>query len=173
MPFVLHEQVQCAVSTAALSTFHGQVRPCSPWPRPVAMQEDLQHTQEDFDTHVSPLVEQHQGLLKAETFTIDNFRRAASWVASRAFGVDSHHGAPAVSSVSSGMFTRLCWHKTPAQGHVMCRKRLAFMMTVQGCLWCRLLIYSITRQPLYGCLMSTPLSQSALRTHTSQGATTM
>ncbi|CAL5222086.1 g4393 [Coccomyxa viridis] len=54
--------------------------------------EDLQHTQDDFETHVLPLVEQHPGLLKAETFTIDNFRRAASWVASRAFGVDSHHG---------------------------------------------------------------------------------
>ena len=67
------------------------------------MQEDLQHTQEDFDMHVQPLVEQHPGLLKAETFTIDNFRRAASWVASRAFGVDSNHGAPAETSKSLSM----------------------------------------------------------------------
>jgi hypothetical protein len=56
------------------------------------LQEDLQHTQEDFETHVLPLVEQHPMLLKAEVFTLANFRKAASWVASRAFGVDSHHG---------------------------------------------------------------------------------
>ena len=46
----------------------------------------------------------------------------------------------------------------------------AFMLGVQGCLWCRLLIYSITRQPLCGCLMSMPSSQFALRTHMSREA---
>ena len=55
--------------------------------------ENLQHTEEDFQEHVLPLIEQHPGILKAEVFTLHNFRRAASWVASRAFGVDSHHGA--------------------------------------------------------------------------------
>lgn len=59
----------------------------------LALQEDLQHTQEDFEMHVIPLVKQHPRILKADVFTLDNFRRAASWVASRAFGVDSHHGA--------------------------------------------------------------------------------
>ena len=57
-----------------------------------SLQEDLQHTQEDFETHVLPLVKQHPMLLKAEVFTLANFRKAASWVASRAFGVDSDHG---------------------------------------------------------------------------------
>ena len=58
----------------------------------LALQEDLQHTQEDFEMHVIPLVKQHPRILKPDDFTLDNFRRAASWVASRAFGVDSHHG---------------------------------------------------------------------------------
>ena len=57
-----------------------------------ALQEDLSHTQEDFETHVLPLVCEHPTLFKSEFFTLENFRMAASWVASRAFGVDSHHG---------------------------------------------------------------------------------
>ncbi|CAL8465452.1 g4988 [Coccomyxa elongata] len=55
-------------------------------------QEDTELTQEDFDTHVLPLLRQHPDRLAANAFTLEGFRMAASWVASRAFGVDSFHG---------------------------------------------------------------------------------
>ncbi len=55
-------------------------------------QEDEELTLEDFETHVPALVEQHADRLRADSFTLESFRVAASWVASRAFGVDSFHG---------------------------------------------------------------------------------
>ncbi len=55
-------------------------------------QEDVELTEEDFDTNVLPLARQHPDRLAANAFTLEAFRTAASWVASRAFGVDSFHG---------------------------------------------------------------------------------
>ncbi|BDA50036.1 probable N-lysine methyltransferase SETD6 at N-terminal half [Coccomyxa sp. Obi] len=55
-------------------------------------QEDAELTQEDFDTNVLPLLRQHPDRLATDAFTLEAFRTAASWVASRAFGVDSFHG---------------------------------------------------------------------------------
>ena len=127
--------------------------------------------------HVLPLVDQHPGLLKAEIFTIENFRSGASWVASRAFGVDSHHGAPALTSEAQLSSNMLVLIGTPAipTGHVTSQDGNVnvLVLVVQGCLWCRLLTYSITRQLLCGCLMSMPLSQSVLRTLMTQEVTTM
>ncbi len=48
---------------------------------------------EDFNAHVPPLCAAHPERLPARRMTLDAFRAAASWVASRAFGVDSYHGA--------------------------------------------------------------------------------
>lgn len=127
--------------------------------------------------HVLPLVDQHPGLLKAEMFTIGNFRRAASWVASRAFGVDSHHGAAALTSEAHSCIDVLALTGTPGilTGRVMSQNGKSDVLTlvVQGCLWCHLLTYSITRQLLCGCLMSTPSSQSVSRTLMIQEVTTM
>ncbi len=81
----------------------------------LALQEDLQHTQEDFEMHVIPLVKQHPRILKADVFTLDNFRRAASWVASRAFGVDSHHGAILLA-------IKTAWHTVLAMIGFSCTK---------------------------------------------------
>ena len=47
--------------------------------------------QEDWETHLLPLVTQYPAL-KQPSMTLDSFRVAASWVASRAFGVDNYHG---------------------------------------------------------------------------------
>jgi hypothetical protein len=50
---------------------------------------------EDFEEHVQPLVEKYPGRLRPDFLTLDNFHAAASFVASRAFGVDEWHGAVA------------------------------------------------------------------------------
>ena len=50
-----------------------------------------QLTQEDWETYLLPLVTQYPALSKP-SMNLDTFRVAASWVASRAFGVDSYHG---------------------------------------------------------------------------------
>lgn len=60
-------------------------------------QEDILQTREDFITNVLPLVNEYPEQLAAHAFTLDNFRIAASWVASRAFGVDSYHGMTCAS----------------------------------------------------------------------------
>ena len=54
--------------------------------------EDAALMHEDYEEHVLPLVEQYPERLRAGDFTPERFMVAASWVASRAFGVDSHHG---------------------------------------------------------------------------------
>ena len=48
-------------------------------------------TQEDWETHLLPLVTQYP-TLNQPGMNLDSFRVAASWVASRAFGVDHFHG---------------------------------------------------------------------------------
>ncbi len=63
-------------------------------------QEDIELTQEDFDTHVLPLLRQHPDRLAANAFNLEGFRMAASWVASRAFGVDSFHGLSEIDHLS-------------------------------------------------------------------------
>ena len=50
-----------------------------------------QLTQEDWETYMLPLVTKYPPLSKP-SMNLDTFRVAASWVASRAFGVDSYHG---------------------------------------------------------------------------------
>lgn len=52
-------------------------------------------TKEDWETHLKPLVTQYPAL-KQPSMTLDSFRVAASWVASRAFGVDNYHGVSIV-----------------------------------------------------------------------------
>ena len=50
-------------------------------------------TQEDWETHLLPLINprKHSSLCQPG-MNLDLFRVAASWVASRAFGVDNYHG---------------------------------------------------------------------------------
>ena len=48
---------------------------------------------EDFEEHLLPWAAQFPERLRLIDFTWDRFRVAASWVASRAFGVDGWHGA--------------------------------------------------------------------------------
>ncbi len=55
--------------------------------------DDAALAAEDFHAHVPPLCAAHPGRLPARRMTLEAFRAAASWVASRAFGVDSYHGA--------------------------------------------------------------------------------
>lgn len=56
------------------------------------MSADVSAMEEDFSSHLQPLPRRHPRRLQAAFWTLDNFKRAASWVASRAFGVDSWHG---------------------------------------------------------------------------------
>lgn len=57
----------------------------------VSMHGCRELTQEDWETHLLPLVSQYPAL-SHPSMTLDTFRVAASWLASRAFGVDSYHG---------------------------------------------------------------------------------
>ena len=67
--------------------------------RASAPEEDARLTAEDFEEAVAPLAARHPGRLSPGAFTLERFRAAASWVASRAFGVDSFHGeAPGPSA---------------------------------------------------------------------------
>lgn len=54
--------------------------------------KDLDDISEDFTTHVAPLLEKYPGRLHSEGWTLGKFHIAASWVASRAFGIDDEHG---------------------------------------------------------------------------------
>ncbi|PSC69948.1 SET domain-containing [Micractinium conductrix] len=47
---------------------------------------------EDFEDHVLPLLQKYPGRLRDDFITLGNFHVAASFVASRAFGVDEWHG---------------------------------------------------------------------------------
>ena len=50
-------------------------------------------TQEDWETNLLPLIDATRyPMLNQPGMTLDLFRVAASWVASRAFGVDNYHG---------------------------------------------------------------------------------
>jgi SET domain-containing protein 6 len=60
--------------------------------RAAAPEQDAALMREDFEEVVLPLVAQYPERLPPAAFTLDRFMAAASWVASRAFGVDSHHG---------------------------------------------------------------------------------
>ncbi len=48
--------------------------------------------QEDFETHVLPLLERYPGRFTTDYITLGNFKVAASFVASRAFTIDDYHG---------------------------------------------------------------------------------
>ena len=51
---------------------------------------------EDFEEHIVPLMGKYPDeLTRAQDFTFERFKVAASWVSSRAFGVDSWHGETA------------------------------------------------------------------------------
>ena len=54
--------------------------------------EDARLTEDDYQSCLQPVIGRHADRLPGD-FTLDAFRRAASLVASRAFGVDSFHGA--------------------------------------------------------------------------------
>jgi len=53
---------------------------------------------EDFEEHVLPLLSKYPGRLRPDFITLHNFNVAASFVASRAFGVDEWHGGWATVS---------------------------------------------------------------------------
>ena len=51
---------------------------------------------EDYEEHIAPLVGRYPDQLRrTQDFTFERFKIAASWVSSRAFGVDSWHGGGA------------------------------------------------------------------------------
>ena len=52
---------------------------------------------EDFEEHLRPWAAQFPSHLRVAAFTWERFKTAASWVASRAFGVDGWHGADPTS----------------------------------------------------------------------------
>ena len=52
---------------------------------------------EDFQQHVAPWAAQFPERLRLEAFNLESFRNAASWIASRAFGVDDYHGESRLS----------------------------------------------------------------------------
>ncbi|KAL4428484.1 hypothetical protein ABPG75_002573 [Micractinium tetrahymenae] len=56
------------------------------------VEADREAAAEDFEEHVLPLLPKHPGRLNKEFITLENFHIAASFVASRAFGVDEWHG---------------------------------------------------------------------------------
>jgi hypothetical protein len=49
-------------------------------------------TAADFETEVVPLLSQGADYFDASKMTLESFRVAASWIGSRAFGVDDYHG---------------------------------------------------------------------------------
>ena len=54
---------------------------------------------EDYEEHIAPLVKRYPDQLgRPQDFAFDRFKIAASWVSSRAFGVDSWHGEDEASS---------------------------------------------------------------------------
>lgn len=53
---------------------------------------DREAMKEDFEVNVAPMPSKYPTRLRSSYFTLDNFMRAASLVASRAFGIDEHHG---------------------------------------------------------------------------------
>ena len=55
---------------------------------------------EDYEDTVLPLLEQYPESLNKAHFTFETFQIAASWVASRAFGVDKWHGKHTQSAAS-------------------------------------------------------------------------
>ena len=125
-------------------------------------QEDEELTQEDFETNVRPLVE-HADRLKPDAFTLDTFRTAASWVASRAFGVDSFHGALLIHHHQCT--APIDWHLscTPAfYWKIDYTQDLMLVVSVQECRWCHWRTFSITRPPLSSFLMSISLNPPAM-----------
>eukprot|EP00887_Chlorella_sp_A99_P004898 scaffold4.g4898.t1 len=53
---------------------------------------DQQLMEADFEEHILPLLARHPGRLDARGITLGAFHTAASYVASRAFGIDAYHG---------------------------------------------------------------------------------
>jgi hypothetical protein len=49
-------------------------------------------TKEDYEETVVPLCEEYPTRFNSKKMSLELFRIAGSWVASRAFGVDSFHG---------------------------------------------------------------------------------
>lgn len=47
---------------------------------------------QDYETHIVPLLATYPDRLDATQLTQASFNAAASWVASRAFGIDDYHG---------------------------------------------------------------------------------
>jgi len=50
-------------------------------------------TADDFEAEVVPLLSQGAEFFDASKMSLESFRVAASWIGSRAFGVDAYHGA--------------------------------------------------------------------------------
>jgi N-lysine methyltransferase SETD6 len=55
--------------------------------------EDLENVEDDYNTHVVPLLSTYSGRFILDKCTLQHFHYAASLVASRMFGIDDVHGA--------------------------------------------------------------------------------
>ena len=53
-------------------------------------------TSEDYETDIVPVLQRHPDVFKGKDLTLAAFRNAASWVGSRAFGINAYHGTTAV-----------------------------------------------------------------------------
>ena len=62
---------------------------------------------DDFREHIAPWAAQFPDRLRLEAFNLDNFRNVASWVASRAFGVDDYYGTYSLPASSRPALPRL------------------------------------------------------------------
>lgn len=54
---------------------------------------DIKALEEDYEMHIAPVVARHPDRCVPERMTLRSFQSASSWVSSRAFYVDAHHGA--------------------------------------------------------------------------------
>eukprot|EP00466_Bigelowiella_natans_P018978 jgi/Bigna1/79704/fgenesh1_pg.64_\ len=98
---VLHEWTLEANSTwnpyfQALPRFHSIVSAFNPACLGTGLiqraDEDIQDLEDDFDSVVVPLVEKYNTTFNEEMFSLQNFKRAATWISSRAFQVDTDVG---------------------------------------------------------------------------------
>ncbi|KAK9789397.1 hypothetical protein WJX73_003152 [Symbiochloris irregularis] len=53
---------------------------------------DRELTAQDYEQNIAPLLSKYPDRLRSAQMTLDLFHTVASWVASRAFGVDDYHG---------------------------------------------------------------------------------
>ena len=65
-------------------------------------------TKQDYELHIAPLLAKYPDRLNAALLKQISFNAAASWVASRAFGIDSYHGESAEINLASAIHLCNC-----------------------------------------------------------------